>query len=306
MRFLFVVQEVSTGIKRNLSIFISVILVTLISFTFVGAGVLLQMQISQAKDEWYDKVEVSVWMCPNGGSDSASCSSGEEASEQEIANLVAFLTEQMSDEVDSVYVESKAELFAELEREYPGGVVEGQQLTPDDMQVVLRVKLIHPENYQVIADVLVGRAGVEQVQDQRSLFEPTFNLLNALTVVTLGVAIIMLVAAVLLITATIRLSANSRKDQTQIMRLSGATNAFIQLPFLLEGTIAATIGSVLSIGFLTLAIQFGLQGFLAAQMPWMDFLSISAMTIVGPLLFGAAVLLAILASVVSLRKYTKI
>jgi cell division transport system permease protein len=184
--------------------------------------------------------------------------------------------------------------------------VEGQQLAEEDMQVVLRVKLTHPEDYQVIADALSGRDGVEQVQDQRALFEPTFNLLNVLTIISLVLAGLMLVAALLLISTTIRLSAETRKEQTQIMRLSGASNWFIQLPFLLEGALAALIGSLVAIGLLCVLISFFLQGYLAARVQWMYFISLNEMLIVGPILIGVAILLAVLASVSSLRKYTKI
>jgi cell division transport system permease protein len=299
-------QEVGNGIRRNFSIFISVVLVTLISFTFVGGGALMQMQIAQSKGQWYDRVEVSVWMCPNGVSDYSNCAAGTEATPANIDDLVNFLNTNLADQIESIYVEPKEEVFQELEKQYPGGIVEGQQLTAEDMQVVLRIKLVQPENYQVLAEVLSGRPGVEQVQDQRALFEPTFNLLNVLTVFSMIIAVIMLIAALLLISTTIRLSAETRKDQTQIMRLSGASNWFIQLPFLLEGALAAVFGALMSIGVLAAIIHFFIQGYLPARIKWMEFIALPDLLIVGPILLAAAIILAASASILSLRKYTKI
>ncbi|MDR3152155.1 MAG: permease-like cell division protein FtsX, partial [Bifidobacteriaceae bacterium] len=166
MRLKFALSQAWVGLKRNLSIVISVIIVTFISLSFVGAAILLQSQIVQAKGQWYDKVEVSVYMCPNGQSSSLNCSSEVEASQEEIADVEKIIHEQLFNDVQSVYVENKAEVFQEFEKINPGGIVEGQTLTPDDMQVIMRLKLKNPEKYQVIADVLTGRPGVAEVRDQ--------------------------------------------------------------------------------------------------------------------------------------------
>ena len=64
MRLQFILSEIGQGLRRNLSMTISVILVTFVSLTFVGAAALLQTQIDKMKDDWYDKVEVSVFLCP--------------------------------------------------------------------------------------------------------------------------------------------------------------------------------------------------------------------------------------------------
>ncbi|MDR3127863.1 MAG: permease-like cell division protein FtsX, partial [Bifidobacteriaceae bacterium] len=114
MRFRFALSQAGIGLKRNLSIVISVIIVTFISLSFVGASILLQMQIVQAKGQWYDKVEVSVYMCPNGQSSSLNCSSEVEATQEEIDDVTKTIHEQLSDDVQSVYVEGKNEVFQEF------------------------------------------------------------------------------------------------------------------------------------------------------------------------------------------------
>jgi cell division transport system permease protein len=85
----------------------------------------------------------------------------------------------------------------------------------------------------------------------------------------------MLVAAVLLIATTIRLSAFSRRRELGIMRLVGASNRFIQTPFILEGVFAALIGSVLAGGAIILIVKFFVQGYLAQA------LATTATTLVG-------------------------
>ena len=65
MRFRFILSETWNSLKRNVSMIISVMLVTFISFLFIGVSGLMQAQITAAKGEWYDNVEVVVWLCPD-------------------------------------------------------------------------------------------------------------------------------------------------------------------------------------------------------------------------------------------------
>ena len=87
MRFRFILSETWNSLKRNVSMIISVMLVTFISFLFIGASVLMQAQITKAKGDWYDKVEVVVWLCPDGASQSANCSSGKAPTDSEIVDI---------------------------------------------------------------------------------------------------------------------------------------------------------------------------------------------------------------------------
>lgn len=65
MRLRFILSETWSSLKRNVPMLLSVMLVTFISFLFIGASVLTQAQITKAKGDWYSKVEVVVWMCPD-------------------------------------------------------------------------------------------------------------------------------------------------------------------------------------------------------------------------------------------------
>src|SRR5690606_710284 len=108
MRLRFVLSQLASGLRRNVSMTISVVLVTFISLVFVGAAALLQMQIGNMKDDWYDRVEVSVFMCPQ---DSAvpTCAAGEVTDEQlgDVEDLLA--SEALAPYVDEVFSETKEE-----------------------------------------------------------------------------------------------------------------------------------------------------------------------------------------------------
>jgi cell division transport system permease protein len=303
VRFQFVAGEVAAGLRRNTTMVVAVILVTFVSLTFVGAAALLQTQIGKLKDDWYDLVQVSVFLCPTG-SMVPTCASGE-ATDQQVDAVRAVIDAELADEVEAVYEETKADAFDAFAERYPNGY-QGTQLTEDDMQASLRLDLADPEQFAVVSDVLTGRDGVELVEDQRAVFEPLFRTLNVATLLAAGLAGVMLLAAVLLITTTIRLSAVSRRKETEIMRLVGASNLFVQLPFLLEGAIAAVTGALLACLGLWLAVRFLVTDWLERSVDWVAYVDSADVLAVAPLLVLVAVALAAVSSVVTLNRYTRI
>lgn len=304
MRVRFVLSQIGNGLRRNLAMGISVVLVTFISLTFVGAAVLLQTQINNMKDDWYDRVEVSVFLCPQT-SYAPTCAGGEVTEDQMAQIESALESEALSSYVDTVYVETKDQAFAAFQSQF-GDQGWAQRITVDQMQLSFRVKLHDPEQYQVVADELSGREGVEEVVDQRQILEPLFLILNRTTILSAGLAALMTVTAVMLITTTIRLSAMSRSRETSIMRLVGASNLFIQLPFMLEGAIAALLGALLAIGGLWLAVRYLVEDWLAESVRWVNFVDTTDVLTVAPVLIAIGIGLAGISSLVTLSRYTKV
>jgi len=304
MRLQFILSEIGLGLRRNLSMTISVILVTLVSLTFVGSAALLQMQIGKMKDDWYDKVEISVFLCPRN-SPVASCSGGEVSADQLAAIKAQFSSPELKPVVQNVYFETKQQAFAAFQKRL-GDQWWAKSTTVDDMQTSFRVKLSDPRQYQLVSDVLKGRPGVESVEDQRKILDPLFRVLTQATVLSIGLAAIMLLAAALLITTTIRLSALSRKRETGIMRLVGASNVFIQLPFMLEGAIAATIGAGLAVGGLWLGVKYLIADRLANEIQFINYVGSSEVWLIAPFLVAIAIAVAAVASLVTLSRYTRV
>ena len=304
MRFQFILSEIGIGLRRNLSMTISVILVTFVSLTFVGAAVLTQMQISKFKGDWYDKVEISVYLCPQG-STVPTCAGGEATTEQIEAVEDLLESPDVAAQIQSTTFESKADAWVTFSDQFADRWW-FNSVTEDDMNASFRIKLTDPEEYEVINDVLSGRPGVEEVRDQREIFEPLFLVLTRMTLLSAGLAGVMLLAAVLLITTTIRLSALSRKRETGIMRLVGASTFFIQLPFMLEGAIAATVGALLAVAGLGVGVKFLIEDWLGQSVQWIPYVTVSDVWVIAPVLIGVAFLLAAISSIVTLSRYTKV
>ena len=121
---------------------------------------------------------------------------------------------------------------------------------------------ISPDGRTLATGSSAAWTGVEEVKDQLQYLEPLFSALTVATYIAVGIAALMLVAAVLLIATTIRLSAYARRRELGIMRLVGASNRFIQTPFILEGVFAALLGSLLAGAAVLAGVHFGVDQYL--------------------------------------------
>lgn len=304
MRFSFILSETWNGLRRNMSMVVSVILVTFVSLLFVGAAALLQMQISGMKDYWYDRVQVAIFLCPPD-SEAPTCASGEATAEQKQQIETALEGADLSPYVEDVIFEDKAMAYKLFQEQFAGTSLEGS-IPQDQMQESYRVKLADAEQYEIINEYFSATPGVEEVVDQNQLLDQLFSVMNVMTAIAIGIAAIMLLCAVLLIATTIRLSAFSRRRETGIMRLVGASNMFIQLPFVLEGVIAAAIGSLMAALGLAVIVHFGITGWLQSQLASFDLVSVADVALIAPFLVLVGVLMAGLSSLVTLRRYMKV
>lgn len=304
MRFQFVLSEIGAGLRRNFSMVISVILVTFVSLTFVGAAALLQVQISHMKNFWYDKVQVAIYLCMDQ-SESPSCTSGAATDGQKKAIENALKSDELKPYVEKVYFENQSEAYKHFQEQFKGTSLEGT-VTPKQLPESFRVKLVDPEKYEIIREYFASQPGVEEVQDQNEWLDQLFSLMNVATAVSLGVAVIMLICAILLVGTTIRLSAFSRRRETGIMRLVGASNGFIQLPFVLEGVIAAAIGAVLASGALWALVHYFIENWLRKRVTSFSLIGTTDVLWVAPGLLVLGILVAAIASVVTLRRYLKV
>ncbi|MBM7825095.1 cell division transport system permease protein [Arcanobacterium pluranimalium] len=302
MKLRFILSQTVKGLRGNLAMAFSVTLVTFVSLLFIGAAILLQTQIGNLKNDWYDKVEVSAFMCPQH-SQRAQCAAGE-ASQEQIDDIAKFLeTKEMKPYIAEVYFESKDDALKAFKKQMADSAW-ADAMTADQMQPSYRVKLVNPQEYKVVADALEGRAGVESVVDQRKQLEPLFNTLNNFTLVSGGLAVVMVITAMLLIPSTIRLSAMFRRNETEILRYVGASNKMIQLPFILEGIIASLVGAVLAILSLWTVVEFLIKDWFGST--WVQIVGTKDVLILSPILLVAAIVIASFASFFALRRYTRV
>lgn len=301
MRANFIFSEVWIGLRRNLTMTIAVIVTVAIGMALLGVGLMINSQISGMKDHWSDKVEVSVFLCKkNDAFPQCKGSGGVNAQEQ------AALKTQIESlpQVERVEFEDAAKAYANFRSQNAGNTVMLSAIQVGDMPESFRVKLKDPDTYGAVIDSLKGAAGVSNVVNQKAILENFFGLLESLRWAALVVAIILVFAAALLIGNTVRLSAYNRRRETGIMRLVGASNLYIQLPFVMEGVIAGLLGGVVAALMLIISKVFlfdKVQAYLAnTPLTWETVATVITLTMV------IGVVICVLASFVTLRRYLRV
>jgi cell division transport system permease protein len=304
MRLGLVLSEVGQGFRRNLSMVVSVILVTFISLTFFGAAILMQFQIAQMKGYWYDRAQVAIYLCTDLSLE-PNCAETAATAGQAEAVRAELEGGTLSPYIEEVSFETAEEAYQNFLEQYDGSSL-AEIAGPEFFGEAFRVRLIDPNQAEIIIDQITGMPGVEDVEDQRAYLDPIFAIINAVSLTAIGIAGLMLIAAVLLISTTIRLSAFSRRREIGIMRLVGASNRFIQTPFILEGVLAAVIGSLLAGAATVALVQFFVRGYLADNFSTTGFVGIGDALLVVPILLVVGALLAALSASVAIRRYLRV
>ena len=302
MRAQFVASEVGNGLRRNLTMTLAVIITVAVSLGLFGASMLVRAQVSTMKDFWYDKVEVSIFLCSKG-SDTPSCS-GEAVTQAQRDQIKSDL-ESLRPLVQEIFYESKADAYARFQEQFKNSPI-AENVSEGALPESFRVKLSDPTSYEVVASAFAGRPGIEQVNDQRQILDKFFRLLGGLQLIALLIALSMLVVTVLLIVNTMRVAAFSRRRETGIMRLVGASNFYIQLPFLLEAAFSAGVGALLAIVGLIITKAVVIDKILAPSFQFTSFVGWDAVFAIAPLMFVVGILLAGLAAFFTLRKYLRV
>ncbi|MGO0576940.1 permease-like cell division protein FtsX [Ornithinimicrobium panacihumi] len=307
MRPGFLIGEVGNGLRRNLSMFVSVVLVTMVSLFFLGVGLLAQQQVNTAKGYWYDKVQVSIFLCTPDATEVASCADG--AATQEQIDQIGADLDGLEPLVTEHFFETNQEAYDRFREQFRNSPVLDsipQEAIPESY----RVNLSDPSKYDVIRQAFEGAPGVESVEDQREVVDKLFTFLGALSVGALALAVAMVVCAVLLISTTIRLTAWTRRRETAIQRMVGASAFSIHLPFIIETALAALIGAGLAIGLLWATVRYGITGFLsdllAGSSGLISLVSERDLWLLTPFLVGGALLLAVVTAWMALHRHVRV
>ena len=305
MQLRYVFSETGTGLRRNVSMSIALVVTIFVSLTLVGMGLLLNSQAEKAEKFWGSKLQITVFMC-NQNSKTATCTG--EVTPAQKAQIKKVIGEHP--EVASYYHQSKDQAFKTWKRVYLSQDKSQQEIystvRASDMQESYWVKLKNPNQFQGVKSALVGMPGVDAVRDLRQVLKPIYFWMTVMKWGAIAIAAFLLVAAILQVGNTIRIAAFARRKEIGIMRLVGASTLYISLPFLMETLVAAVIGIALAAGALMAFMYFVIYGKLRPSsniVEWVDwndaYLAIAGITVLG-------ILLTLIPTLVMTRKYLKV
>jgi cell division transport system permease protein len=291
MRVKYVLNEVLVGLWRNVTMTVAMIITMSVSLTMLGASVLLYMQVDQMKNFYYGEIEVSIFL------------------REDVSDAQRTAINQAIDSnplVESKTYETREQAFEKFKvlwRDSPDFI---NSVGPDSLPESFRVKLKDPEQYAVFAKQMEGQQGIQDIVDQRELLNKVFDIFNSIQVMALVVAGVMALAALLLVGNTIQVAAYSKRREVAVMKLVGASNWFIQAPFVLEAVVAGLIGSI--IGFIALFVGkvVLLDGRLQALTNVLTPIPNGNVWLMLPLLAGVGALVSAITAWITLRFYLKV
>jgi cell division transport system permease protein len=302
MRAQFVFGEVWVGLRRNLTMTAALIVVVAISLSLLGTGLLFVKQVDHTRALWQSRLALSVYLCSSVNPDT-NCAKNGPVTDSEKAQIEHTLNNLP--QVVSYTYQSQQQAYQQARQLFSNEPVMLNFVQPGDLPASFEVKMRNAEADAVpVTDALLGQPGVDSVGDDSAILTKFYQLLDGARNAVIVVAIILIVAAILLVANTIRLSAFNRRRETAIMRLVGASNFYVQLPFLVEGMIAGLFGWLIATGLLAGA-QAGLDG-LQQYFPFPVSLSTADLVEVVIITMLIGVVLCGSTSFLTLRRYLRV
>jgi cell division transport system permease protein len=286
-RFRYLLGELGVGLRRNLLMTVATVVTVTVSLSLLGAGLLTQRQVDIARQLFFQEVEVSIFLSDG-------------ISQQQRQSLERALADHPN--VERVQYESKEQAYAHFQKIFADNESLLEGVSPKILPASFRVSLEDPQQFAEVAGAFRGRPGVDEVADQGQYLDRFFAILNGLRNGAVAIAVLQLAAASALIFNTIRVTAFARREQTGIMKLVGATNWYIRLPFMLEGIVAGVLGALLAGGLLLLASVTILSG-VGQQIQFIPIVGTAEVLGVIPVLLVVGAVIAAVSSFLSLRRF---
>ncbi|MEV4545816.1 permease-like cell division protein FtsX [Micromonospora echinaurantiaca] len=291
MRMKYVLSEVLVGLWRNVTMTIAMIITMAVSLFMLGASGLLYQKVGDMKDLYYENVEVSIFL------------DQEVSPEQRDALDAKLKGDPLVKEALYVNKDEAYKRFQEMFQDAPDLL---SAVKADSLPESFRLKLNNPEQYKNIYDQYKDAEGVDEIVDQSRLLDKVFGVLTGIQNFALAIAVVMAVAALLLVANTIQVAAYSKRREVAVMKLVGASNWFIQAPFVLEAVVAGLIGSIFGLVALAgLKVAAG-GGSLAALEGLITPISWSDIALTFPLMAAVGGLVSAVTAWVTLRFYLRV
>ncbi|MBQ1052450.1 permease-like cell division protein FtsX [Micromonospora sp. C51] len=291
MRMKYVMSEVLVGLWRNVTMTIAMIITMAVSLTMLGASGLIYTKVADMKQLYFENIEVSIFL------------DAEVTDEQRSALATQLESDPLVSQVTYVNKDEAFQRFQEMFRDSPDLL---SAVKADQLPESYRLKLVNPEEYKTISDQYTSVEGVDQVVDQSQVLDKIFNLFTAGQNIALVAAVAMAIAALLLVANTIQVAAYSKRREVAVMKLVGASNWFIQAPFVLEAVVAGLIGSILGLGALIALKIFLFDGALSALQGLFAPVSWGEVFLTFPVMAGIGGLISAVTAWVTLRFYLRV
>ncbi len=238
----YVIRETGTNLVRNITLTLASVLTVVVSLTLFGSALLLQQGVENANDRFKGGIEFIVYLQPT--------------ITPELTASIERDLEANPEVREATYV-NQDETYQEFLRLFPDQPQLTESVEPEILPPSFRVAPQNqdPQVVKALGDQFVSKPGVYEVVFAFEVVQRIQETFNKIGVRFLAAAVLLLVAALMLILNTIRVAMFARRREIEVMKLVGATNWFIRVPFIVEGIIQTLLGAVAAVGIMTFLIR---------------------------------------------------
>ena len=229
----YVARETITNLRRNLLMTSAAVLTVAVSLALVGGALLLRQGVQNATVQWKGGVELSIFMKPDVSPAQS------EAIERQLKAMP---------EVKRVRYVSQRAAYDEFKKLFANSPDMVETVKAENLPPSYRVVPKAAEQVEVIGEPFSGRPGVYKVVYAEKQVKTLLRVTSALQLGIVVVAFILLLSASVLILNTIRMAIFARRREVAVMKLVGATNWFIRVPFMFEGMLQGLVGAGVAFG----------------------------------------------------------
>jgi cell division transport system permease protein len=291
MRAKYVLSEVMVGLWRNVTMTVAMIITMAVSLTMLGASLILFKQVSEMENYYGAKVEVAIYLKSDVTDDQRTALRTKLEADGHVKKPINY--------------ETKQQAYDKFKKEFKDAPDLVDATKPESLPESFRVKTAPGASFDQVKLDYATDPAVSRIINQKDLLSKVFGVLNSLQTLALVVAIVQGVAALLLVGNTIQVAAYSRRREVGVMKLVGASNWFIQAPFVLEAMFAGVIGAVIASLALVAAKEWLIDGSLSSltslvlPVHWGSILSMI------PVLIGIGAVVSGITGWITLRFYIK-
>jgi cell division transport system permease protein len=304
MRLRFVFSELVIGLRRNLLMMFAVVIITAFSMLFLGIGLLSRSQVNITKAAYFQRLQVSVFLCP-AGSNHSNCPTAANAAQ---IDAIDKTLNSLRPLVTSVQFIDQQQAWQIFQQEFKDAQDLVKSTDPSVLPESFVVKLSDPSKFNVVNSAVGSMPGVDLVQDSDQVVKKLLSMMDSLRNGALALCLVAILVSAILIGVAVQVAAVNRRRETGIMRLVGASNLYIQLPFLLEGVLAGVLGALLGFGAIALTKTLVIDSQFRTVLPVLGGRTVEWSDVIAtlPWLIVVSVGVAAIASFVTLRKYLRV
>jgi cell division transport system permease protein len=238
----YVIRETGSNLVRNVTLTLASVLTVVVSLTLFGSALLLQQGVQNANNRFKGGIEFIVYLQPTVTPEQTAAVKRDLVANPDVKSATYVNQDETYQEFKNLFKDSP-QLIESVDA----------TILPPSFRVAPRIK--DPQVVKALGDQFTGKSGVYEVVFAFEVIQRIQETFNKIGVRFLAAAVLLLVAALMLILNTIRVAMFARRREIEVMKLVGATNWFIRIPFIVEGIIQTLIGAAVAVGFMTFLIR---------------------------------------------------